>query len=381
MQGINFWRFTRVVFDSPATARQAAWIIKAILEARSPRLSEIARHLLGNPSGAYRRLQRFLAHTDPRQTLQRLFQPEAPFVIGDPTDMPRLQAWRTVYVGKLKDKTRGFWLLLLATPFRGRAIPFHFVTYSSRTLALRAESRNQNHLRAFCGVKALLGERPLVLDREFSYEWLLADLVAEHVHFVIRLNLGSQSPPILDRRGKRLDLCMAQGQTIHYRDVRYRGTVCTNLIGTWRPGLHEPLWVMTDLAPERGLDIYLQRMQIDETFRDLKTLLHLDTIMNQQQEQMEKIVALLLLAFTIGYLVGEELRDALYGPAYPPASGPRTPPPEVNPKRACYSGLFVFLKVNPHLPTARQHKILAVAQAQFAALVRGTVRTRVRTHV
>ena len=57
--------------------------------------------------------------------------------------MPRPQTRKTSYVGKpsqrlgkLKDgKTRGFWLLLLAAPCRGRAIPCGFVTYSSRTIA------------------------------------------------------------------------------------------------------------------------------------------------------------------------------------------------------------------------------------------------------
>src|SRR6185503_14440688 len=180
--------------DSPTVAREAAFILKAILLARSPRLSDIARKMPGKPDSAYKRLRRFLQQNDPRPVLARLFQAQAEFVLGDPTDMPRRQAYRTPYVGKLKDETRGFWLLLLATPFRGRAIPFHFVTYSSRILSQRAESRNQYHLRAFAGVKALIGERPLVLDREFSYEWLLADLVAERVHFVIRLNLGSQPP-------------------------------------------------------------------------------------------------------------------------------------------------------------------------------------------
>lgn len=36
-------------------------------------------------------------------------------------------------------------------------------------------------------------------------------------------------------------------------------------------------------------------------------------LMNKQQVYMEKMVALLLLVFTIGLLVGEELRDLLYG--------------------------------------------------------------------
>ncbi|MFV2045203.1 MAG: hypothetical protein ACC700_18465, partial [Anaerolineales bacterium] len=53
-------------------------------------------------------------------------------------------------VGWLKDgKTRGFSLLVLTTPFRGRAIPFSFVSYSSETIQHQAGSRNLEHARAF----------------------------------------------------------------------------------------------------------------------------------------------------------------------------------------------------------------------------------------
>lgn len=387
MQCINFWSFARHLFDSPLAARQAAEVLKAILLARSPRLHDIARQMPGSEEGAYKRLQRFLAQNDPRLALPRLFQSEAEFVLGDPTDMPRRQAYRTAYVGKLKDETRGFWLLLLATPYRGRAIPFHFVTYSSRILSQRAESRNQYHLRAFAGVKALLGERPLVLDREFSYEWLLAALAAEQVHFVIRLNLGSQPPQLLDPRGKRFDLVMEQGETVMRRHLRYRGQVEVNLSGIWRTGLSEPLWVISDLSPERALDIYLARMKIDETFRDLKTLLQLDHLMNQQQDQMEKVVSLVLMAFTIGFLVGEELRDQLYGS--PAAARPSEtvrpsvalPPAGIHPKRACFSGLFILLKHEQRLPLAQMRHAVHQARARFTALVHGNVPTHVPTHV
>ena len=68
-------------------------------------------------------LQRFLYKVDPRRTLWRLFQESAKFVIGDVTEIERPQAKNTSYVGFLKNgKTRGFWVL--ATPFRGRTIPF-----------------------------------------------------------------------------------------------------------------------------------------------------------------------------------------------------------------------------------------------------------------
>lgn len=43
-------------------------------------------------------------------------------------------------------------------------------------------------------LKALLGDKPLVLDREFSYLERLEYLVQVSVNFVIRLHLGSQPP-------------------------------------------------------------------------------------------------------------------------------------------------------------------------------------------
>jgi len=62
-------------------------------------------------------------------------------------------------VGKLKDgKTRGFWALILATPYRGRAIPCGMVTYSSKTIGQGLDSRNLNHFRAFDGLKDMLGD-------------------------------------------------------------------------------------------------------------------------------------------------------------------------------------------------------------------------------
>ena len=76
----------------------------------------------GREAANYKMIQRFLGQVDLKRALLRLFQADAPFVIGDPTEMPRPQARKTSYVGTLKDgKTRGFWLLLLATPYRGRA--------------------------------------------------------------------------------------------------------------------------------------------------------------------------------------------------------------------------------------------------------------------
>jgi hypothetical protein len=300
------------------------------------------------------------------------------------TELPRPQAYRTPYVGKLKDgKTRGYWLLLLATPYRGRALPCHFVTSSSRTIAEQADSRNLNHLQAFQAVKDLLGEKPLVLDREFSYLELLENLGAARINFVIRLNLGAHPPHFFDENKQRVTLQIDPGETVVYRNLWYKGKVRVNVIGYWQQGYAEPLWVMSNLQAEVGGQIYFARMKIDESFRDLKNLLHLEKMMNKQQAKMEQVVAWVLLAFTLGFLVGEELRDVLYGPA-PDATPtpPRTPTTKAVPQKPgkkwkLYSGLFILLKQKSDVPLAQSQQILRRVLDRFKRLVQHPVRTYV----
>jgi hypothetical protein len=74
---------------------------------------------------------------------------------------------------------------------------------TSRTISEEEISLNLYHFRAFSSVKELLGERPLFLDREFSYEELLEALEVEEVHFVIRLKMGSHPPKFYDEEGSR----------------------------------------------------------------------------------------------------------------------------------------------------------------------------------
>lgn len=385
MQFTRISQFAHFLFDSNELAEKAATILDGIFQAQSPRLSRIAQQMPGSPDANYKQIQRFLAHADPQTALLRLFQVDAPFVIGDPTEIPRPQARKTSYVGTLKDgKTKGFWLMLLATPFRGRALPCSFITFSSRTLAEEAESRNQNHLRAFSRIKDLLGSKPLVLDRDFSYLELLEHLTAARVNFVIRLNLRSHPPQLLNAEKRQVDLSLAPGETVVLRDIYYKGKVRVQLIGRWKKGLSEPLWVMTNLEPRQALHIYLARMKIEESFRDLKSLLHLDQVMNQRQVLMEKMIALVLLAFSLGLWVGEALRDELYAipdTAPTPPSKPRrhhTPASgRVSHKWKLYSGLFLLLKQKIDLPAERWRRVLSTARDRFIQLVHHPVRTHV----
>ena len=308
-----------------------------------------------------------------------MFQGQAEFVSGDPTEVPRPHARRTGYVGTLKDgKTRGFWVLLLAMPFRGRAIPCGLVTYSSKTISMGEDSRNLNHFRALGQLKDLLGERPVVLDREFSYRELLLRLVEEQLHFVIRLNLGHQPPKLYYADGREVPLMVARGETTVYNQVWYQKQVCVNLIGVWRQGFSQPLWIMTNLEATEGRRIYFARMKIEETFRDLKGMLGMTRLMNKLQRNMEKMLALLMLVYAIALLVGECLRDNLY--SAPVGNPPHIPEPmqgSQGRKWKRYSGLFVLLKHKWSISARDWHALVDRALALFLAIAHTPVPTRV----
>ena len=72
---------------------------------------------------------------------------------------------------------KGFWLLLLATPFRGRAIPCGFLTYSSKTIASQPGGKWKRY-------SGLNGRFPSVSGRLLS-AWLslaiVHPLVSTHV--------------------------------------------------------------------------------------------------------------------------------------------------------------------------------------------------------
>ena len=380
---INNCEFMEELFDDVEQAERAGEIGAAILEARSLRLTDIVVKMEGESAAGYKRIQRFLGRADPRAALWRLFQEDAEFVIGDPTEIERPHAWKTEYVGKLKDgKTRGFWALILATPYRGRAIPCGMVTYSSKTIAQGLDSRNLNHFRAFDGLKDMLGRRPLVLDREFSYLELMLKLFEEDINWVIRLNLRANPPKFYDDDGQEVALTISPGETVVLNHVWYMGKVCLNVVGTWKKGLSDPMWVMTNLEAKRGLQIYFARMKIEETYRDLKSLLGLTKLMNKQQVYMEKMVSLLLLTFTIGLLVGEELRDLLYGepiaedePVEDRERIPGSSSLKKGKKWKRYSGLFVLLKQKWSLSDTQKAAVLFAALTTFRSLIYPNVRT------
>jgi hypothetical protein len=358
-----------------------------ILKAKSPRISRIADAMLGRYEANYKKIQRFLESTDLKKPLQRCFDAEAEFVLGNPTEIEHAGAKHTEYVGRLHDgQILGFWMLSLGTAAQGCAQPCNFVTDSSSTLGKEKTSCNLEHRRVIAEIAITLGDCPLVLDREFSYLELSKHLVANQMQFVTRLNQGSNPPKFYYDKHKKEELSSLiapDSEPKIYRDIYYKGEVRVNIIGIWEKGQRQSLWVITNMPPEIALQMFLHRPKIEKSFRELKSILQLDTIMNKSRFYLEQMIALILLTFTLTVLIGEAIRDVRYAGVAPHQIDLKNLPPV--PKHSwlhSFSGVFFLLRQRRRLSHAILRKIVSRVFAIFGTLVFGnTVRSFVPTWV
>ncbi len=245
--------FMRELFGARTrTVETASRVVSAILAARSGRLSHIAAQMGANYEANYKQLNRFLNAHDALPLLHNLFDEDAPYVIGDVTEVARPDAKNTEYVGVLSDgKTRGFWVLMLGMPYRGRVLPSGYIVYSSHTINEALTSRNLEHERALDQLAAYLGDKPLLLDREFGYQGLLHGLLERGCRFVIRVRMNGQNAPhFTDSEGRRIVPTVAREHRAYYHNVLYRGQLQMNLAGVWLSHMHEPIWLVTNLPAE-----------------------------------------------------------------------------------------------------------------------------------
>ena len=192
----------------------------------------------------------------------------------------------------------------------------------------------------------------------------MIDFIEEGMKFVIRLD-NSKRPTITNETGNRIELYLTKGNRIFLKGVYYKSKIRVNIAGEWKKGFKEPLWVITNIEPEEALKIYKARMKIEESFKDLKSILGMGKIMNKKRENMEKMIALLLLSYVIGFLVGEEIRDRTY-------SGD---------KWKNYSGLFVLLKQKVNLAKDRIREGVDKTIAFIKGIVLGLPVSVVRSYV
>ena len=134
------------------------------------------------------------------------------------------------------------------------------------------------------------------------------------------------------------------------------------------------------LTSSRQAEFVICDQTIDESFRDCKDLLHLPKAMNKRQDYLEKMIALVLIAFVVGYLFGEAVRDVCYGKLEADQVtavllGEVPEQVSANRKWHLYSGLFILLKQKPRLPDETLFSIAKSVAQVFPKLVYGPVRS------
>ena len=146
-------------------------------------------------------------------------------------------------------------------------------------------------------------------------------------------------------------------------------------------GFKKPVWIMSNLDPEAGLQLYFNRMKIEICFRDLKSLLNLDKIMNKSQNLLEKMIALVMLAYSVSLVIGEGIRDVQYAQVSPEDFNLlQIPETDKRSRWYLFSGPFLFIKQRHCLSRSVLRQIVRAALLIFYNLIFAhNVRTLVRT--
>jgi len=72
------------------------------------------------------------------------------------------------------------------------------------------------------------------------------------------------------------------------------------------------VWVFSNLEPAKVLALSYARRKIEQIFRGAKGLLEITKAMPKRFDNLEKLIAFMLLAYVVGLLVSETVRNEVY---------------------------------------------------------------------
>jgi Transposase DDE domain len=312
-------------------------LVVAVQLGRTLVLRQLSLFLLWRISSAscYRRLQRILAWEEPRtwqplrrfwvQAVLRTFAPgrgRVPLIID--------WTWH-------RDRCRSLWVML---PVGGRAVPLCFWLTARETGGAGTQRSLED--TALTELSAWLGRRGVILigDRGFRGRDRIRLLQRLGWHFVLRLSaetelqtpdgwapLGALLPPLgghwhasqvlLGKPGKGKG---KKGAPVCVTVVAARGALApaappqtkwgrgTHRGQRTRPPAEETTWFLaTDLGrAEEALQLYAWRMQIEQTFRDYKSLFGMEQEKTHQPwERLQALLWALQIGETLAIQAGE----------------------------------------------------------------------------
>jgi hypothetical protein len=199
-------------------------------------------------------------------------------------------------------------LLAAKVALRRRAVPVAWAVMRKDQFDKDHKSRNsvEEQLIEHLAVALSRVRWVLVADRGFARASLIKKLLRWRISFVIRA-IGTtwvQSGAfncILDNVPRR------PGRARRYEEVLYHRTkkVPVSLVLTHREPAAEPWYLITNLQGlKEPVLAYRRRMWIEESFRDAKSNLGLDTLWLASPERMERMMILVAVGMLLAVLVG-----------------------------------------------------------------------------
>lgn len=207
--------------------------------------------------------------------------------------------------------------LLAAVPYAGRALPLACYTFAYPLMEPALKSQNQLEHIFLLDTEVALPRGVIavwIADRAYARSLLLQQSEQEQRPYIVR----GRKETVITYRGRRMKLGHLHApphKALRYQDVLYHAhrKVPVDIIVYDDPTYQEPWYLLVPVAYRKRLetdlvvDLYRERMQIEQSFRDFKTHLGLRGL-NLQIDIAPRIGRLLLtfcLAYILCVLLGE----------------------------------------------------------------------------
>ena len=211
--------------------------------------------------------------------------------------------------------------LLAAVPYAGRALPLGCYTFAYPLTEPAVKSQNQlEHIFLLdTEISLPLGVIAVwIADRAYARSLLLQQSEQEQRPYIIR----GRKETIITYQGRRMklgQLYAPPGKPLRYQNVFYHAhrKVPVDVIVYYDPTYQEPWYLLIPVAYRNLLetalvvDLYRERMQIEQSFRDFKTHLGLRGL--NLQIDIAPRMGRLLLAFCLAYILCVLLGESSLG--------------------------------------------------------------------
>ena len=211
--------------------------------------------------------------------------------------------------------------LLAAVPYAGRALPLGCYTfaYPLTEPALKSQNQLEHIFLLDTEISLPLGVIAVwIADRAYARSLLLQQSEQEQRPYIVR----GRKETIITYQGRRMKLGQLHappGKALRYQNVFYHAhrKVPVDVIVYYDPTYQEPWYLLVPVAYRNLLEtqlvveLYRERMQIEQSFRDFKTHLGLRGL--NLQIDIAPRMGRLLLAFCLAYILCVLLGESSLG--------------------------------------------------------------------